>query len=903
MRQPPDIALLGTLRNLLDQALELEPAEREAWLASLRRQDPRHAGELEALLVAEASLDAGGFLAAESLEPAPDPGLAGRRVGAYTLERPLGRGGMGTVWLARRSDGRYQATVAVKLLNLALVDPVGSERFRREGTVLARLSHPNIARLLDAGVFDAGQPYLVLEHVEGTRVDRYCDEHGLTPEERLRLFLDILAAVAHAHANLIVHRDLKPSNILVTPDGAVKLLDFGIAKLLEDGDAAAATTLTDLGGRALTPEYAAPEQVTGGTVTTATDVYALGVLLYLLLSGRHPTGEGRRTAAEHFRGIVDTEPMRLSAALSERAPVGSGSLERLRRTYAGDLDNIVAKALRKRPEERYPSVAALADDLRRFLTHEPVSARPDSFAYRSGKFLRRHRGSVALATLVAMALIGAVVVTSSQMLVARRQRDEAVFQARRAESIRDFQTALISQIGSTHVSLRELLDKGVALLERRPPTDPRLYAALLQQFADRYGELELRTEEGALLARAESAAARSSDRELRARLACSRALHHTESRELDSAGAALGRARDLLQAVNRPDPKTRAACLMPASVLEAVQQRFDSAAALARAGLALLDSAGASGTLQYFLLQTELADQLKSMGQVREAIALDESSREGLAALGLDGSLLASSLDNNLAQVLLERGERAEGLKILRNVLEQTRLADSTGGVHQVVGFNYASQLGGAGELDYALYWYRLVAQSASERDLPEVERRATLGVARTSARLGRLPEARTAFARLLAIARRQQKPVVRESLFVSGTIELAGGDTARAIRTLESVLRQDGFFDGKRTPFSRAPLLELTRAALEREPARALEHAHVLRSLALTDSLAALRSADVGEADLLAARAHLKLGAADSARRHAHAALTALMVGAGAGHRTTLQAKALLDSLSPPRR
>ena len=301
MRQPPDIALLGTLRNLLDQALELEPAEREAWLASLRRQDPRHAGELEALLVAEASLDAGGFLAAESLEPAPDPGLAGRRVGAYTLERPLGRGGMGTVWLARRSDGRYQATVAVKLLNLALVDPVGSERFRREGTVLARLSHPNIARLLDAGVFDAGQPYLVLEHVEGTRVDRYCDEHGLTPEERLRLFLDILAAVAHAHANLIVHRDLKPSNILVTPDGAVKLLDFGIAKLLEDGDAAAATTLTDLGGRALTPEYAAPEQVTGGTVTTATDVYALGVLLYLLLSGRHPTGEGRRTAAEHFR--------------------------------------------------------------------------------------------------------------------------------------------------------------------------------------------------------------------------------------------------------------------------------------------------------------------------------------------------------------------------------------------------------------------------------------------------------------------------------------------------------------------------------------------------------------------------------------------------------------------------
>src|SRR5215212_1570062 len=288
--------------HLLDEALDLSAAERTAWLARLSIEQPIVAREVEKLLAAEAELDARGFLVTGEA-----PTLAGRRVGAYTLERPLGQGGMGTVWLGQRSDGRYAGSVAVKLLNLALLDPVGSERFRREGTVLARLSHPHIARLLDAGVTDGGQPYLVLEYVEGTRIDRYADDQRLSPEARLRLFLDVLGAVAHAHANLIVHRDLKPSNILVAHDGTVKLLDFGIAKLLEEEAAGSdASTLTDMGGRALTPEYASPEQISGGTVTTATDVYALGVLLYVLLAGRHPTSEGSQSTAEHLRGILET---------------------------------------------------------------------------------------------------------------------------------------------------------------------------------------------------------------------------------------------------------------------------------------------------------------------------------------------------------------------------------------------------------------------------------------------------------------------------------------------------------------------------------------------------------------------------------------------------------------------
>jgi serine/threonine protein kinase/tetratricopeptide (TPR) repeat protein len=368
---------------LLDQAIDLDPAAREAWLVQLRTEQPALASEVEALFADEVELDAQGFLAGRVQEAvSATPGLAGRPLGAYTLERPLGRGGMGSVWFARRSDGRYEGTAAVKLLNLALLDPVGIARFRREGTALARLGHPNIARLLDAGITDGGQPYLVLEYVDGTRIDRYCEARRLGPSERIALFIQVLDAVAHAHVHRLVHRDIKPSNILVTPDGKVKLLDFGIAKILEGETAGAdSSTLTEVGGRALTPEYAAPEQISGGTITQATDIYALAVLLYMLLSGRHPTGQGSRTPTEYLTGVLDSEPPGLSTVVTDAEKRGY-SREELQRIYAGDLDNILAKALRKRPEERYPTVAALADDLRRYLGHEPVSARPPRRSHR-----------------------------------------------------------------------------------------------------------------------------------------------------------------------------------------------------------------------------------------------------------------------------------------------------------------------------------------------------------------------------------------------------------------------------------------------------------------------------------------------------------------------------------------
>jgi serine/threonine-protein kinase len=416
------------LSPLLDQALDIAgTAERGAWMAALRARDESLVADLEVLLQEHDALRGDGFLEV-ALARADDDSRAGERVGAYTLLSTIGRGGMGNVWLAERNDGRFERRVAIKFLNRALIG--GADWFRREGRILARLAHRHIAQLLDAGVSGAGEPYLVLEHVDGEAIDRYCDAHALDVPARLRLFLDVLDAVAHAHATLIVHRDIKPSNVLVTREGGVKLLDFGIAKLLEDESQGGATSLTVDGGAAMTPAYAAPEQVTGESVSTATDVYALGVLLYVLLTGRHPAGERLHSPADLVRAIVDTEPPRPSdaivhhgsAATAAAAAARRGSSpDKLRRVLRGDLDTIVATALKKEPAARFPSVTAFADDVRRYLRHEPIAARPDSLAYRSMKFMRRNRLGVAALLLIVGSLSAGLYAANRERVIAERR--------------------------------------------------------------------------------------------------------------------------------------------------------------------------------------------------------------------------------------------------------------------------------------------------------------------------------------------------------------------------------------------------------------------------------------------------------------------------------------------------
>src|SRR3954469_5038108 len=366
----------------LDDALDVAPGRRQEWLETLRGVDADVAAGVQMMLAEHRALDAERFLEADVPLLPPGATLAGTTIGVYTLTRLIAHGGMGSVWLASHSDGRCGEAAAVKLLHVEGSSGAGVERFARERAILARLAHQNIPRLLDAGTSSAGRPYLVLEYVDGTHVDTYCDQRALAIDARLRLFLKIVAALSHVHANRIVHLDIKSSNVLVTKEGAVKLIDFGIAEALDLPRQSRQAQSRRPPVSALTPRAAAPEQLTDGVITTATDVYALGVLLYELLTGRHPVPLAGLSAGDLRRAIVATEARVMSTTLadlhrtadlvariaSRRATTPSMLRRRLRR----GLDAIVATAMRKDPAARYASADACADDVRRSLEGEPL---------------------------------------------------------------------------------------------------------------------------------------------------------------------------------------------------------------------------------------------------------------------------------------------------------------------------------------------------------------------------------------------------------------------------------------------------------------------------------------------------------------------------------------------------
>lgn len=450
------------VEELLNTALELEPAARRQFLESVG--DPLLRGEVESLLACEEKTD--GFLTAPALALSADffddgaDERAGQTVGRYRIIREIGRGGMGAVFLAERSDGEFQQRLALKIVRRSFADSDLARRFRQERQILASLNHPNIARLLDGGVSADGEPFLAMEYIEGVRIDEYCNANSLSTEERLKLFLAVCQGVSYAHQNLVVHRDIKPSNILVTNEGVPKLLDFGIAKLINaEAEGGAAETITGL--RAMTPDYASPEQVRGLSVTTATDVYSLGVLLYELLTGHRPHRLKNRRTDEIARVICEEEPERPSTTVShvEEGTGADGATlspetisgqrgrtpEQLRRALRGDLDNIVLMAMRKEPQRRYASVAQFAEDVRGYLEGRPVLAHKDTFSYRAAKFVRRHKASAAAVVLVALVLIGGIVATAwqarratAQARIAAEQRDRARIEAAKAKRINEF---------------------------------------------------------------------------------------------------------------------------------------------------------------------------------------------------------------------------------------------------------------------------------------------------------------------------------------------------------------------------------------------------------------------------------------------------------------------------------
>ena len=419
------------------------------WLEQLAGTKPELAPTLRRLLDAHATHETGDVLArlptiaglpgAEPAHIQQTSLKAGDRVGPYRLTRELGAGGMADVWLAERADGAFAREVALKLPRLNRLRQDLAVRFARERDILARLEHPNIARLYDAGVTDDGLPYLAMEFVDGQTLTAYCDAKRLDIAKRLRLFAQVLDAVQFAHANLIIHRDLKPSNILVSADGQVRLLDFGIAKLLTDGENARETQLTQSVGRALTPDYASPEQIKGEALTIASDVYSLGVVLYELLAGNRPYKLKLQSAAQLELAIVDAESVPPSTHI---APAAAGTRmatsRQLARQLSGDLDTIVLKALAKSPANRYRTIAAFADDLQRYQDGSPVLASAPSRWYRLQKFALRNRVAVGAAGAISLSLIAAATISWWQAQIAREQANVARREAKRAGAVQTF---------------------------------------------------------------------------------------------------------------------------------------------------------------------------------------------------------------------------------------------------------------------------------------------------------------------------------------------------------------------------------------------------------------------------------------------------------------------------------
>ncbi|MEP7244567.1 MAG: serine/threonine-protein kinase [Gammaproteobacteria bacterium] len=475
-----DITVWKRLSPLLDEVLDLEPPQREAWIASLGPEHEDLRATLEEILHEWSAVETSDFLRTPLEFSDVSAGMAvspGDRIGPYRLIRKLGSGGTSDVWLAERADGALQRQLAIKFPHLGFIDSGLAARLVRERDILAGLEHPNIARLYDAGVDEKGRPYLALEYVDGIPPDQYCKQHACTVRQRLELFLQIARAVAFAHGRLIVHRDLKPNNVLVAKGGEVRLLDFGIARLLQ-GDAAASPLLTQMGGRALTPAYAAPEQFSKQPITVATDVYSLGVILFELLAGRSPYPPTADTVGALEHAVLTSD---LPLASSVAAPAE-------KRALRGDLDTILAKALRKPPDERYASVEAFAADIERHMDGLPIAARPQSFWYVARKFTQRNALPVGLtaAAVLALTAISGIAIVQWQRAVA--QRAIAVERLTEAELTADFTTAVLTESmqSGEKVSLEELLARSEKLAETSGATDPRVRLLATDLVADWY---------------------------------------------------------------------------------------------------------------------------------------------------------------------------------------------------------------------------------------------------------------------------------------------------------------------------------------------------------------------------------------------------------------------------------
>ena len=849
------------IEALFQALLTVPQPERAAALARACPDDPALREAVATLLRADEASDR--FIEAaiggEAAHVTSRGSRIGESVGAFRLVAELGRGGMGTVYRGERVDRQYRATVAVKFLRDGLADPEIQRRFLAERQILADLVHPNVARLLDGGTAADGTPYIVMELVDGQPLDAWCERKGLDVRARVRLFREVCVAVQHAHQQLVIHRDLKPTNILVTDDGVPKLLDFGIAKLLSAGPGSDQTTRL----HAMTSSYASPEQVRGERVTTASDVYSLGVVLYRLLAGQPPYDLDGLSPGEVERRVCTIEPVRPS----ERAE-GTAARE-----LRGDLDNILMKALRKEPERRYGSVAELSEDLRRYLHREPVSARPDVLSYRVGRFVRRHPVGVG-ATALAMLLLVALATTS--VVQARRasaERDRAEERQLTAERVSDFLVSLFevadpNESNGDTITARQMLDQGAERILTALSDEPAIRASLAGVMGSVYRNL-------AALPQAEML--------------------------IDTALA-------IRRTVNGERSPEYAEALVAKAWLLYDQGDYEGAERLSRQAVDIRRMLFPPG-------HTKIGESLDVLGGTLDELnRLEESEtvyRESLeikrASLGPDHAETAASM-TNLAGVLRSQSKHEEAIDLLRDALAIRRAVFGDLNLNTAHGLNHLSRtLSLAGRNEEALP----IAQEGLAirrriHDGPHPEVAASLGnVAGILRLLGRFDEAETArresFAMLRSVFGDEHPYVAATANSLADLLyrkdDLAGAEAAyrealRLHRTvlapnnpnvgypltgLGRVLLDDGR-PGEAEPYLREAT-ELRRAGLPEG------HWHVAASaLPLGEALTALGRFQEAEPLLAEAVATLErqFGAADDRTRLARDGLAALFEATG---------------------
>jgi len=889
--------------ELLDRALDLDPAAREEWLVEIGREHPQTAERIRAAITARNSPNFQAFLEGPPLLARAQElagSLIGRAVGSYVIDAELGRGGMGSVWRARRADGRYSGFVAVKFLHAAWLNTAGTQRFQVECNALARLNHPNIARLLDAGVLDGTQPYLLLEYVEGERIDAYCERMALGLHERIRLMIEVLEAVAHAHANLVVHRDLKPDNILVMPSGTVKLLDFGIARLLDQD--LGGSEATRAAGAMLTPLFAAPEQLENAPITTATDVYAIGIILYELLAGVRAFQPSSSSKIELMRAVLEgrVRPPSVAASAQGRPP---GALK-------GDLDNVILKAIRRDPGERYSSAAAFADDLKRYLAHEPVSAAKASVVYRFGKFVRRNRAAVAGASLALLAVtIGAVTAlvqahhAEANAREALAARARALDQLSYSEATTGFLGFLLQENPARAFRASELLARGERAVERQFADDARLRARLLRTIGSSYGDLSDAESATRVLKAARASAVRAGDPILATSIDCDIASASGQSGNLQDAKALVDRAILRLRSAPVADVRDElAGCLYSRS--DILHDLGDMSGSLANGqeSLALLDPPRAGQRVLAAQVSAGLAAVHVADSRFDLAIPMYERAVQQFVLAGRGDSTALSAILNEFAIALAKAGQWQKAADQYRRAISIT---DDVPGRALPAAYesNYGKLLIDLGAPDEA--------RDHIERSLRiavELKERRGIGyghiyLGQVDCALGRLPECATE----LGEGREILQSIYPPGHEIFGTLDvldaqllIARGELRRAEVRLDDALALFARHKNH-SSYENVALDLVATVAAELGNSDATQRAELAVQRARKEMRGLPHSAWLGQALVSQALVDLRMGRAAAMRDHAAVALAELEPTAGASAAPTQRARALLQARASP--